>query len=515
MKNLRNHCSSFFKFKFKFKFIFIFIFNCILLQSIFAKAEIPEYLSLWDKNPKEASLLLPAKSGAISQIKKFTLNDLENNNFVTIKDNQRKQICAHTAKGYCPFEEPSFTLFEFADDFSNVTKFVGEPVEKNIQKLDIYRYGAAEVAPWSGHYWPHSSGGIGARYADPNYPDSDTFIENYEYYQKNYLKKPHRIKKPQILSPAEKYDLLVDDPKWTMTKEVWAEGKHILDQFHKVEPWTGICHGWAPAAIYVPEPIKSFEVDIPNLEDNLIIYPDDVKAMISQLWAQADMGVEYVGGRCDIKNPKTDENGRILSKECFDANPGSWHLSLIHFMGKLKKSFVFDATYDYEVWNQPVLSYSFKYFNPNTNVTTDHLEEALIDYKDIKKDPYRKYRSPKLKNIVGVEMKLKYVIENLPTPTESIKNIPPEVTEVTYYYDLELDQDNNIIGGEWYQLAHPDIFWRPDSKSIHPKSRFEPKDSDWEAMFPVPIEFTMSAQRASRKLIPLSTVIDQLVKLSR
>ena len=30
---------------------------------------------------------------------------------------------------------------------------------------------------------------------------------------------------------------------------------------------------------------------------------------------------------------------------------------------------------------------------------------------------------------------------------------------VTYWYDLELDEDNNIVGGEWYTNRHPDFLW--------------------------------------------------------
>jgi len=32
---------------------------------------------------------------------------------------------------------------------------------------------------------------------------------------------------------------------------------------------------------------------------------------------------------------------------------------------------------------------------------------------------------------------------------------------IRYLYDLELDRNGNIIGGEWYRNEHPDFEWLP------------------------------------------------------
>ena len=54
-----------------------------------------------------------------------------------------------------------------------------------------------------------------------------------------------------LLSPAEKYDLLVGDANYGLTKQMWNAGKGYHDRYGSVESWMGYCHGWAPAAYAV------------------------------------------------------------------------------------------------------------------------------------------------------------------------------------------------------------------------------------------------------------------------
>jgi hypothetical protein len=271
----------------------------------------------------------------------------------------------------------------------------------------------------------------------------------------------------------------------------------------------GICHGWAAASFLVPEPKKSFEVRLPALNKNVTIYADDVKAIVSQLWAHADVPSLLIGGRCNDKHPRRDSSGRLTSRDCFDANPASWHLSLINLMGRASKSFVFDATYDYEVWNQPLASYKFKYFNPNSKVLTDNLGAAVIDYASFRNDPYRRYRSVNTKSIVGVQLDLTYVVENTPGQVNGVDSNLPRLVSVTYYYDLEIDLNNNIIGGEWYQNAHPDILWKPTIN--RPLAKFEPQGSYWNGGFPVPMDLLLMSRKNSLYGQPIRAIVDQLV----
>ena len=55
-----------------------------------------------------------------------------------------------------------------------------------------------------------------------------------------------------------------------------------------------------------------------------------------------------------------------------------------------------DATYDLEVWNQPVLAYQYNYFNPNTSEGFSEYQDAVINLSDYQDNPF-KTRSEKAK----------------------------------------------------------------------------------------------------------------------
>src|SRR5262249_19903522 len=153
-------------------------------------------------------------------------------------------------------------------------------------------------------------------------------------------------------------------------------GEIFYKSLGKVEEWMGICDGWAAASYMLDRPtnaVKTVAVD----GTSLTFYPSDIKALASQLWAHPapSRGYRSAGGRCYKKNPATDEYGRIVDQDCFDTNPGTLHLAVVNQIGVKERSFVFDATYDYEVWNQPMYAYFARYFNPQKGTWQERLED--------------------------------------------------------------------------------------------------------------------------------------------
>lgn len=118
----------------------------------------------------------------------------------------------------------------------------------------------------------------------------------------------------------------------------------------------------------------------------------------------------FVGQRCDSQTPEQDENGRIITQGCADVNPATWHIVMVNKVARDQESFVFDATYDYEVWNQPVFGYSYKYFNPETNHEVDSLAEATVKLKKFKNDKFASYRSSEAESVVGISMEVSYTV---------------------------------------------------------------------------------------------------------
>jgi hypothetical protein len=330
-------------------------------------------------------------------------------------------------------------------------------LERNIVRMHEQKLQQARLAkvPWAGYYFPFAKGILANRYEfESSY--SMSWKDLYDNYSKNPASLFLQRGEGHLLSPAEKYDLLLSKNEFNLTQYMWNEGKYYYDRSGEVELWMGICHGWAIAAIKEAEPLNAVEIIAKNSNEKVIFYPHDIKGLASQLWADGNFATAFVGGRCNTKEPKLDENGRIIDQECFDINPGSWHMVVVNQIGIVQESFILDATFDYQVWNQPVVSYKYAYFNPETKKSSMDLKSSIIEIKNFKSDYFKKYRSPHAMYVVGVAMHVSYVVES--SPTHEVGSYNPTST-ARYKYDLELDAEFNIIGGEWYHNLHPDFLW--------------------------------------------------------
>lgn len=482
------------------------------------KTYIQNFWQEFEKNPQSAMNRIPFKSNKGKS--PFTQEDILSKRYVEIKDYIRtRDVCKDTLPG-----EKCSTISSFSDiktDSQNNLNSFFENVQPmvSLAEMDVHGLTRAELEtkPWSGDYWPVYKGGISHRFADRNASSSTDFSNHLEKYEKSQAMDLTDQKYLDTLSPAEKYDILVGDTRMSLSQYAWSEGKGYLKRMDKVETWMGICHGWAPASYLVPRPTKVFQIPIPGQSTHLKFYPDDLKALNSMLWATTTVKKNIVGGRCNDKDPKADKNGRIISEQCFDTNPGAWHIAVVNQLGLKKKSFVLDATYDYEVWNQPVVSYSYKYFNPQTKREYKNFNEAVIAMKDFSKDKFTSYRSAKASHIVGVLMDLTYSIETAASTNETDSEKNDKVNTVTYIYDLELKADGSIIGGEWYQNKHPDMIWNfpSNAKAI---SLFENKTltPGWDPMTAtvIPVDWTKAAVNSSSFGQPLNAVMEVLQKLS-
>ena len=171
--------------------------------------------------------------------------------------------------------------------------------------------------------------------------------------------------------------------------------KYTFDTKGAVPGWAGICHGWSPASIMTPAPKRSVTV-ISASGAPVIFYPSDIKALASAAWANSPPKNFLAGTRCNVGRPAEDEMGRVIDAGCFDVNPGTWHMAVVNEMGLHKRSFVIDAQYDFQIWNYPLYSYHYSYFNPQTLETSDTFSGAKVRASDFTVDKFKKYRSPDL-----------------------------------------------------------------------------------------------------------------------
>jgi hypothetical protein len=385
------------------------------------------------------------------------------------------------------------------------------------------REASLDESPWSDDYWGIYRGVLGCRYADPRFPSDADWAKNHAYVRdRPALEIAATGDQDAIdrLAPAEKYDLLVGDPQGTLTARMWQEGRAYYERDGKVERWMGICHGWAPAAYMLPRPRRALTVLAADGHTHLRFYPSDIKGLASLLWANTSAVSRFIGGRCNDKDPARDEIGRMSSSRCFDTNPGTWHLAIVNQIGAARRSFVLDATFDYEVWNQPAHAYSYRTFNPLEYRYASDLSRAIvpIDQFPPERDRFRRYRGANVAAIVGVVMEVDYVVETAPSHDTEDDPSRDGITRVRYIYDLELDPAGAILGGEWYQNRHPDFLWTPPPGARARTAADAYATGDWLEGQVIPGTWRSAALRAAEAYggaAPLARIVERLIELAR
>ncbi len=158
-----------------------------------------------------------------------------------------------------------------------------------------------------------------------------------------------------------------------------------------------------------------------------------------------------------------------LTTGCRDVNPMTLHLALTKLIHDRKQGFVIDRERNEEVWNQPVYGYELEYLPILTRSGTQ-APGGPTPISDID-DPLAPFRAAGTTHLVQVLARINYGTEISPLLTYAA-NGSSEATSTLYtVYTLELDQELNIVGGEWGQIpgkksdpfepaqAIPDFIW--------------------------------------------------------
>lgn len=493
------------------KIVVILCFNTFFLQAGARQQRLFELRSQSQKY-ENFSLTLPQNKEA-----KFSVAQIESREFVVIKAKEWKACHQNRSQAelssVTTSSEPG--LGEGLDYFLEGGAQYNRP-----QDLEIHHLMAFQQAnvPWSGDYWATARGILAARNFDVRFNQINDWLSRFSFYKKNtapMILDRYGRSGVRNLSPSEKYDLIVGDNSGSLTKAMWAQGKKYYDEYGKVEDWMGICHGWAPASYMEPRPTRSFNMESAADGWPVKFFPAEIKGLVSYSWATNYYQTKTLGKRCYKKNPDRDGNGRLTDPECLDLNPAAWHLAITNELGGAHRTFIMDVTYDYEVWNQPVFAYSYTYFNPKNRTPTTSLDKAIIKRSDFKNDIFARYRSSRTDSLVGVTMKVGYVVENGARDYESDSPRYDQVRWVEYDYDLELDRDGNIIGGEWYQIDHPDFIWSP-VQNAQPQAYYDRflEPTGWPSGKILPSDWRAAALKSSPGGIILQTISDGILRRS-
>ncbi|MGK5085238.1 hypothetical protein WDW37_18270 [Bdellovibrionota bacterium FG-1] len=450
----------------------------------------------------------------------------------------------------------------FAEQWGEIAKLKNFVSQKdthqtltNIIAMDAMRLNESaldtEHRPWSDTFWPDVKGSIAYPYAESHFLANPLWWSLNRKFVANRDDLHYRLffgdvsqDEIDVLSPAEKYDLLVGDKDFSLTRNV-VDMVDTRGGVNLLASWSGVCHGWSPASLMLPRPKHSFQVMSP-IGRQITFYPADVKGLASFLWGksavQASAKVE--GYQCQ-SGARGTKFGRLVDPRCFDVNPAFLHLTTVNQIGLNHRGFIMDRNYKSEVQNQPVWAYRFRYFR----VTDRHanpgmsLQDATTPVKD-GWDPYRHFRSPNAVSLVGVEATFFYGKENGPNHEATDNTSFDKNLTYTTKYDLELNQAGDIIGGEWREFddsaaptlveqveyQHPDVIWLvPPGVKAYSVGDFDVK-TEWNGSSPVPSGWLPAAIKAASystdELIkganvkmptpqPLAKVVDTLIDLSR
>jgi hypothetical protein len=386
---------------------------------------------------------------------------------------------------------------------------------------------------WSDDYWKTRWGGVSYRYSKAvEYGSYSEAIEAYlqpERWLRLVSRRPTPVVNRRLArwSPAEKYDLSLFDTEFTLTNQQKALGLDFLDDEGDVEEWMGICHGWSAAAIMVPRPKRTVETTGPR-GTKVTWYPNDIKAMASLLWAEGESTQNFVGSKCHGTKPPVMKNGSLRDESCFDTNPATFHLALGNMLGRNGLSFVMDSTFDYEVWNQPLHSYTFEYFHPlRPDLRSRSWRDVAVPYDGAfrkadrfqspltrgEKRPGGRRDDSRIRFIVGVKTTVFYLAEAEP-PDHSDTAFRDFMDEATYTYDLELSEANGTLaatGGEWHDNAHPDFLWVP-RRGAFATTEFDDTPFPFSGEGRLSLRATEHAREASREGVPLASVVSKLVE---
>ncbi|KAK1943983.1 hypothetical protein P3T76_005379 [Phytophthora citrophthora] len=371
--------------------------------------------------------------------------------YPVIMDNSQQAPSEQTAQTNCsPVQGARERRLEASNrDLQTIEEAFGSTLEMNIKKLNSSA--AYYVMPWPSSYWAYHLDGINYRwssgpsasekYATAFGKDPNSFMDKISEHTGISAMKGRKS-----CSTTEDCESLNDGSKCAV-----RDGQQ---QGYCIPTWFGICHAWAPASLLEPEPRCAVE------KNGVTFQPLDIKALLTQVYDNSDIGTVTAGVR--FRNADStvtkDQYGRATDNSRRDLGPGFMHVALANIIGRFNSSIVMDVTGGSEVWNQPIYSYQV------VNQTEMTPAEAANKYYNQSTYPF----NGEAQRIMYTETTLSWMYETLDDGgLVSSGRASKYMERKMYTYLLELDNEYNILGGEWVGGSnddHPDFLWFPKNR---------------------------------------------------
>ena len=157
------------------------------------------------------------------------------------------------------------------------------------------------------------------------------------------------------------------------------------------------------------------------------------------------------------------------------------------------------------------MSYDYSYFNPRTFESSHSLKASIEAIENLRADKYSAHRNPRTKYIVGVAMDAFHPALVSPRVETSAGNV---LQSKSFIYDLELDENFAIIGGEWFSKERPDFLWSFPKDSQATTREDSLIEGAWDVNTQLPSDFAAKAQTASARAKVLSKIANVLYAAS-
>jgi hypothetical protein len=339
-----------------------------------------------------------------------------------------------------------------AVDIQRLEQYFKKPLEYNIRKLPR-RFEFSPV-PWPGSYWPIYADGINVQWADGQPSASQKYARAFGL---NPTQLANQISaKSGILSQRGR-PTCVSDRQCARLGDKSRCGRRAGESRGVCIPsWFGICHAWAPAAILEPEPKCSVQ------KNGVTFEPMDLKALITQVYDGASLKTVFTGARYNGRDNdiSRDQYGRYINAARRDLGAGFFHLAITNIMGRYKHPIIVDVDSGSAVWNQPVRGFRVLTVTRMKSMS----DAARVFFNGARSYPF----NSEAVSLAYVKTRFSWMKESGENESLIAEGRVDEFTQTdTHEYLLELDANDNIIGGEWVgasKLKHPDFLWFPTGR---------------------------------------------------
>jgi len=153
------------------------------------------------------------------------------------------------------------------------------------------------------------------------------------------------------------------------------------------------------------------------------------------------------------------------------------------------------------------------FYNPVTGTSgvTGGLSASKVSILKVKENSTNKFlnflarkASANTASVVGVNMTVKFNFEN--PPQKGMNSKEENIDSREYKYVLELDENDNIIGGEWTENKHPIFIWAP-AENEEPRGYGDDKVTSFDGSVEELKKLTKVAKSASQNRTVLGAVV--------